>query len=403
MAEAAGSASVETAPERQPVYTRPYILLWCSELVLFASFYVMLAVFPLYILELGGTATQVGVLLAIAGIVQLIASPICGRAVDVYGRKPMSLFGMATSAVVTAAFILTRSVWLFSLPLMARSVTNSAAMAASRTLVLDLTPPSRRGEAISMFTVSANVAIAFAPPLGLAIFHRWGADATFLLGAAMCVIGFFLVLPIKAPAIPAPRASAGWRDWVVPEIALPAVVALLLTASYVPTFQFLALVGEERGIVGYQVFFTVYAAAIISVRLITGRVSDRYGRAAVLLPALTMQALSLFLLAGASSLPVLVVSAVGFGMGWGAAYPMLLAIAGDRVIPSRRGAALGVMGAMYAMGHSVGVLSVGYIADVVSFGWAYTFTGGLVLVGLAIAVVAMRRSGELRLGPVQAG
>src|SRR5690606_3420196 len=116
----------------------------------------------------------------------------------------------------------------------------------SRTLVLDLAPPSRRGEAISSFTVSANAAIAFAPPLGLAVFYRWGADATFLLGAAMCIVGFLLVLPIRPPTFSAPAASTGWRDWVVPEIALPAVVSMLLTASYVPTFQFLALVGEER-------------------------------------------------------------------------------------------------------------------------------------------------------------
>ncbi len=393
-------AAVEGAPPvKEAIYTRPYILLWLSELSIFASFYVLLPVIPLYIVEMGGNTAQVGILLAVAGIAQLITAPLFGRAVDVIGRKPVLLVGIVATGFVAASFTAMRAVWMFSLPLMGRSLSTGATQAASRTLVFDLAPLARRGEAVSSFMLSHNVAIAFGPPLGLAVLGWWGFNAPFLLGVGMCVVSFLLILPIKAPAPTFTASAKGWRDWLVPEVAMPAIVQLLLAISYISTIQFLSLMGEERGIDSYQAFFTVYAVSVITVRVLTGRVSDRYGRAAVLLPALVMQAVALFILAGASNLALLALAAVGFGMGWGAAYPMLTTIAGDRVGPQRRGTALGVMAASMAMGSSLGTVSVGFIADAVGFAGAYLFTGGIVLFALLIAVVALRRSGELRLAP----
>lgn len=394
---------------RERIYTPAFLLLFLSEFSVFAAFYVLLPIIPLYILNLGGTEVQIGLLLSVTGILGLFTAPLYGRAVDRWNRKRMLLLGLAVNALVAASFLLVRSVMGFLFPLLGRSVGSGASGTASRTLVFDIAPASRRGEAISTFMLSHNFAIAFGPAVGLFIMRGWGFQAPFLASAALCAVSFLLVTQVREPrreprqAPAAPPVEGPRRDsWIVKEALLPSAVQLLLAMSYGSTIQFLAVVGEQRHIADYQVFFTVYAVVVIAIRLVTGRVSDRFGRAAVLLPALTAQTLALLLLSQADSLPVLAVSAVFFGMGWGAAYPALTALTADRVEPQRRGAAIGIFSAGMALGGSLGSASMGGIAQVSGFGGAFLFSGAAAFLGLVLCAAGLKRAGELTFRPAQA-
>ena len=398
--------SSESPPAKARIYTKDFVLLFMAELTVFAAFYTLLPIIPLYILELGGTEAQVGLLLAVTGVVTLFAAPMYGRAVDVWGRKRILLIGLVIGGVVATSFTLARSAIMLVFPLFGRSLGSSVTGTASRTLIFDIAPPSRRGEAIATFMLSHNFAIAFGPAMGLAIMSGWGFRWPFFVTAALCAVSFMLVSLVREPqrVAPPPPKNPGEKQpsgWFVREAMFPAVLQFLLSMSYGSTIQFLAVMGEKRDIESYQIFFSVYAVVVITVRFLAGRVSDRYGRAAVLLPSLTSQIVALLILSQATTLPVLILAAVAFGGGWGAAYPTLTALTADRVDASRRGVAMGLFSSAMAFGSAMGSAIVGFGAQYVGFSWTFAFTASMVFLGLIYCATGLKSAGQLNLRPLQ--
>ncbi|MCL0042903.1 MFS transporter [Dehalococcoidia bacterium] len=389
-------------PIVEKIYTRSFVVLFVAELTVFAAFYTLLPIIPLYIMHMGGSETDVGLLLGITGLITLFTAPLFGRAVDHWGSKRILLMGLVVGSLVATSFAFVKSVIAFALPLTGRSLGSTATNTASRTLIFDIAPPSRSGEAISTFMLSHNFAIAFGPAMGLAIMNGYGFRAPFFATAVLCLISFGLVAFVRDESVARREAqpletSSQNNRWFVREALFPATIQFLLSVSYGSTIQFLAVMGVQRDINSYQVFFTVYAVVVIVVRFLAGRVSDRYGRAAVLLPSLTSQMVALLILSMATSLPALLVAAVTFGMGWGAAYPTLTALTADRVDAARRGVAMGIFSSGMAFGSAVGSAMVGIIAKQIGFTGSFVFTAIVVGIGLLLCTVGLKMAGELRI------
>jgi MFS family permease len=394
---ASGSAAIV-----EKIYTRPFVLLFVAELTVFAAFYTLLPIIPLYIMHMGGSETDVGLLLGITGLITLFTAPLFGRAVDHWGSRRILLVGLVIGSLVATSFLFVKSVIAFALPLTGRSFGSTATNTASRTFIFDIAPATRSGEAISTFMLSHNFAIAFGPAMGLAIMNGYGFRAPFFVTAVLCMVSFGLVSFVRdqrvvRPEVQEMKTGAQTNRWFVREALFPATIQFLLSVSYGSTIQFLAVMGEQREINSYQVFFTVYAVVVIAVRFLAGRVSDRYGRAAVLLPSLTLQMIALLILSIATSLPLLLIAAVAFGMGWGAAYPTLTALTSDRVDAGRRGVAMGIFSSGMAFGSAVGSASVGIIAKHIGFTGSFIFTAMVVFVGLLLCTAGLKAAGELRI------
>src|SRR5690606_13932604 len=77
------------------LWTRAFVLMSLGSLFLFTSFYLLLPTLPLFVKELGGHDTQVGLAVGIFTLVAVILRPIAGGLLDQYGRRPFLLIGLA--------------------------------------------------------------------------------------------------------------------------------------------------------------------------------------------------------------------------------------------------------------------------------------------------------------------
>jgi MFS family permease len=74
------------------------------------STFVITAGLPIYSTEIGASGFEVGGLFAMGALMTAIARPIIGRALDIYGRKPFLLLGMAIEAISMILFAMSRDV-----------------------------------------------------------------------------------------------------------------------------------------------------------------------------------------------------------------------------------------------------------------------------------------------------
>ena len=393
-----------SAPAGQRLYTSSFVLLFLMEFTIFVTFYMLLPTVPLYIKELGGTNSTVGLVIGIAGPIAAFGVPLYGLGVDRWSRKGMAVLGLGINVVGALVMIIVVSPLTMLLPTILRRVGSGATGAATRTLILDIAPPSRRGEALTNFATSHNIAIAFGPAVGLWIYHGFGSTELFLACAALMAGATLFLFPVRVrplaekegaagrpqsnPPAPGEGAAARKETWVdkliVPEALVPGVTVLLIAAAYLATTTFVSILGETREVPNYEWFFVLYAVVVIAGRLLTGRISDTYGRAIILLPSLALTVGCMITLAFTYSTIGFLAAAFMLGLGFGTGQPMLQAVAADWTPPEKYGRAMAMMMGGFSFGSAAGTVFVGEVSERLDFTSA--FLGLAMAAGLALVI-----------------
>ncbi len=156
--------------------------------------------------------------------------------------------------------------------------------------------------------------------------------------------------------------------------------------------SFVPLYGRSEGVANPGFFFTIFAVVMLVSRPVSGGLSDRFGRAAVAVPALVTMSAGLGLLAFSGKGWSLAISAAILGLGMGAAIPALMALMIDVVAPSERGGAMSTYGIGLDVGIGVGSVAQGMAAEAWGFGAAFAIAAALPLAAVAGYRIANRKA-----------
>jgi MFS family permease len=122
-------------------------------------------------------------------------------------------------------------------------------------------------------------------------------------------------------------------------------------------------------------------------QLVTGAMSDRWGRKRMIVGGMLLQGASLVGVAEAHGIADRVLALVGLGIGTALVYPTLLAAIGDVAHPAWRGVAVGVYRMWRDLGYVAGALLAGLLTDMFGAPAATTTIGVLTAIsGLGVAV-----------------
>jgi MFS family permease len=365
------------------LFTRSFLLICLATGFFYLSFYLILPVMPLYVSNLGGTSTQIGLIIGLFAFVAMFMRPPAGWLIDTRGNRPVLVAGMAIFLLASLGYILTPSVRGILTLRLFHGIGMGLFPTAATVVVAELAPPARRGEAMGWFGIANSVGFILGPMSGLAVVAWMGYASLFLVAAGMAGLGlvciWLLPRPARKPARPAPLPRP--RDIFSRAALLPSAILLFLYLPYGTVISFIPIVAKQRGLANPGLFFTVYAAAMLLVRSKAGELSDRHGRAAVILPGMLITALSLLVL-GTSSGPAGVLwGAAIFGVGFGCVQPALLALTTDRVSPEERGKAMGTFYTAWELGISAGAAGSGWLLNRIDFGTLFLVSSASPVVG----------------------
>ncbi|MEX2535087.1 MAG: MDR family MFS transporter [Trueperaceae bacterium] len=171
-------------------------------------------------------------------------------------------------------------------------------------------------------------------------------------------------------------------------LAFAGVLTVLFLASLNLTVVGTALpriIAELEGFHLYAWAFTSFSLASTATLPIFGRLSDIYGRKAILLFGIVVFSLSSVLSGFAQDMPQLIVSRVLQGIGGGALMGMSWAAIADIFTPRERGQYQGFSGAVFGLSSVVGPIVGGLITD--SLGWRWVFFVNVPVAVLAFIVI----------------
>src|SRR5882757_430136 len=382
-------------PEQPAAATRPhvgwartfagvFVAVWSS----FTAFGVVVPVIPRLVTQtLHGSAAAVGAAFATAAVVALLLRPFAGQLAQRFGPRWVMALGAGLAATTGMAYALP----LGAPGLLAARVGMGAAealvMTAGSVWAVSLAPPHRRGQVVGLYGLSMWGGLAAGPVLG-EVAYRVGSYALVCALAAALPVAALLVLSCL------PRGELVGRH-VSPRLLPPAAVlpGLALAGGafgYASVTSFGALAMTDRGIAGGSVLLSLFSAAYVAVRLLAGRLPDRFGPVPMILTSAILEASGLLLIALAPSWWVAAVGALVAGGGFTLLYPCLALIAIDTAAEAERGATLGAVSSFLDL--SVGVAGlVGGIVARVSYPAVFALSAALALTAIVAGTAAARR------------
>ncbi|MFQ6058865.1 MAG: MFS transporter [Anaerolineae bacterium] len=377
------------------MYPPSFFLAMLANLLFFASMHLLLTPLPLYVKEIGGQPSQIGLVMGVFALTAILARPTGGRLVDTWGRKRTLLLGATIFILSPLLYTRSRSVPSLLLSRMFHGLGLSCFTTAYIVLVADLVPPSRRGEAIGVAGISTPISLMMAPALGAALLDLLGFRPLFLGAALMATLSWLILLFVQEPRGEDDGYTRG-RSGLITVLRqrgvwVPSLAAGLAAITYGSLITFLPLFATERAIGNVGLFFTAYAVATIAVSWIVGRLSDLVGRRNVIIPSLIALALIFWLLTRVQELTGLMGVGLLYGVGFGSARLALNALVMDEAPLEVRGAAASVLFASFDLGIGVGSFLMGLVADAVGYGGMYGVVGGICLVGAALFTALMRQ------------
>ncbi len=387
--------------EKQPLWTKAFILMTGINLLLFCGFQMLLPTLPLYAKSLGGADAILGWVTGAVTVSSLLIRPVSGMMLDKLGRKGVLLAGVGLMALIPLAFLWAQSVWALILVRFLHGLGWGIASTAASTIATDIIPKQRLGEGMGYFSLSSSIAMALSPGIGLTLYGKSGIASALLcaaaLGAASLCVSFFIrtgkpeAPPESAPPSPSSRPAPYEKSSVA-----PSAVMFFVSATYGSITGFLSLYAADRGILNIGVFFTVYAVSLLLFRPVSGKLTDRFGFSRVIYPGLAVLMAALIVLSFADTLVYFLLCAVLYGIGFSAVQSSLQTMAVIRAPKERRGAANATFFTGFDGGIGFGAVIAGVLVSIAGYANMYLlFSLLLVIAALLFLLISRKPSASI--------
>ncbi|SFL70026.1 MFS transporter [Pelosinus propionicus] len=366
-----------------------------SGFLYFGSFYLLLPTIPQFVASLGGTTSQIGIVVGVFTLASVVLRPYFGKMADRHGRKKVMLFGAGLFSLLFATYGQIQNVVPLYVVRIMHGIAHGSYLAASYAYVADLAPLKRRGEVMGVYGIANVVAMALFPAWGSMIitsthdFSRLFFFSIITAGAAFLSVLF--VDEIK-PAEHEKQAVSIWAIGRQPAVLVASLTFFTAATVYGTVITFLPVYAPKQGISNFGVFFTTYAIFTFISRIAAGKLSDRYGRRKVIIPFLTLLAIATFLLPFLETVTLLLVIGGCFGLGFGAFMPALNAFVVDRTLPHERASALAFFTSFMDIGITTGAVLLGIVGEYFGYGVMYSVGGMIVSLGVALFAICSKET-----------
>ena len=347
------------------------------------------------------------------GIVKALANLFAGRFSDRLGRKQILVAGWLFALPVPFLIIFAPSWGWIVLANLLLGVNQGLCWSTTVIMKIDLVGPKQRGLAMGLNEFAGYLALSLSALATGYLAATYGLrPAPFLPGIAFALAGLILsvffvqethahakqeaeasALPV-ASSMPSQTPSfreifllTSWKDRALFAVSQAGMVNNMndgMVWGLMPLLLIRAGVSIEQ----IALIAAVYPGVWSMSQLVTGTLSDRWGRKWIIATGMWVQSIGIAIFVIGSGFWVWLAGAVLLGIGTAMVYPALLAAVSDVAHPSWRASAVGVYRLWRDAGYAVGAFLAGVLADALGIPFAVSAIAALTLLsGMIVAVV----------------
>lgn len=351
------------------------------------GFGIIIPVLPFVAEQVGGSPTELGLLMAVYSLMQLFFAPIWGRISDRIGRKPVMLIGIAGLSASFFIMAVADSLWLLFVARIVGGILSAANMPTAMAYVADITTPEDRGKGMGIIGAATGLGFVFGPAIG-GIFSKTNLSLPFYIAGISSLITLVLVaLILKESLSKEKRAQhieknkeSMWKAFNGP-LSIMFILQLIITLSLAgleATFAYFA--AKKAGIdtvhLGYIFMIMGLGSAVVQGGLV-GTLTKKFGEGAVIRIGIIVSTIGFVLILFATNFWTSAVFLTIFGLGNGVIRPAISALL-TKNSTSGHGNVTGLLSSFDSFGRIIGP-PLG--------GWLFSISMGLPFISGAILSV----------------
>jgi MFS family permease len=392
----------------EPIWTRAFCLLTLSHL-LGALGYASMLLLPLYLTFLGGSRSEVGLIMSSAHLAGLATRPIVGWSLDRFGRHSSLIFGGVVTALSLAAVYLITAIDYTAYGVrILFGIGEGFIFTGYFAFAADLIPKSRRTEGLALFGVAGLLPLLVNPIADITGFQGEGLRPFLTSVSVLVLLSAILILLIpsetskqskmtelplddsnnhatidKSPKDDLSVQSDSFKATIVylfaphmrplwwSTIAFAGAVALLMT--------FGSVVSASRGMIYPTAVWFTYVGGAVMARLFGAKLPEKLGPAKLVAPSLSLYGVALLIYAQSVEMWGMLLAGALAGVAHGYCFPVLTSLIVSAVDERYRGRALATFTGLWGGAAIIFAPLGGYIADHWSDERMLIFFGSLLL------------------------
>ncbi len=362
------------------LWTKDFLIDSMTNLILYLVYYLLIVTIAIYASDnLGASPSEAGLAAGIFILGTLVARVFAGRAIDRVGRKKTLYIGLFFFLITTLLYYGVNNLMLLFIIRFLHGAGFGIAGTATGTIIASIIPNERRGEGTSYYAMSATIASAIGPFLGMFLNSRGSFSLILVIAVILLVVSFITVFFLKVPEaelneeqlikLKGFKAENFFEAKAVPI----SIIGVFIGLTFSGILSFLTSYTREIHLVhAGSFFFIIYAASILVSRPFTGSWFDQKGENFVMYPSFILYSIGLFLLSQAHQGFFLLLAAVVIGLGYGTFLSSAQAIA-IKVSPRHRmGLATSTFFIFIDGGVGIGPYLLGFLIPVIGLRGMFT-------------------------------
>jgi DHA1 family multidrug resistance protein-like MFS transporter len=355
---------------------RTLIVLSFTLAVVTLGYGLVVPIFPFYIEELGGSGSELGMLVALSALTELLFGPLWGNLSDRVGRRRVLMVGIFGYGVSLLLMGLASKLWMLFAARALSGLLTAATMPSAMAYIGDATSEEERGGGIGWLGSAAGLGIILGPGVG-GWLGQGSLSLPFYVGAGLAWTALLLVWFLLPESLP---AAEGTDQRKAHGLQLRRLWDALWSPVGFPLFMLFLV---SFGLANFEAVFGLYAAQqfsfgpgrvgtiLVVVGLVTtlgkgaltGPLTKRWGEVIVIRGSMIAGAIGYLVLLAAFDYPTVLLATGVFILSKTVLRPALLALISRRA-EMGQGTAMGLGNTFLSLGRIVGPLWAGFIFDV---------------------------------------
>ncbi len=356
---------------------RNLILLYFTLTVILLGFGVLIPLEAFLVDQFGASGQELGALVSLHALFQLLFSPIWGSISDSVGRKPILVVGAVGNALALLMFGLSTQLWMLFVARALSGIFAAATMPTALAFIGDSTTKENRGGGMGVIGAAMGTGMVLGPGIGGWLGANSLSTPFFVAGALSLFAGLLIVL-ILPESLPEENRAKGIKLDISSRYAgmwrgLKGPMGLFFLLSFLVSFGLsnmegiLGLFALERFGFGPKEVGTVMVVVgtvVAGVQIVlTGPATKRFGERMVIKASLLGLTVTFILILTAYNFTTLLITIGLFAFTNSMLRPSISSLV-SKETDADQGLALGLNSSFMSLGRFIGPLLAGFLFDI---------------------------------------
>ncbi|MEC5425633.1 MFS transporter [Virgibacillus sp. C22-A2] len=381
------------------LWTHQYLIIILLSLVMFASFYMITAGFPIFVTAINDNPAIAGIMTTTLMTASLITRFFASVIIQKVNMKLLLIISLIYFLGTIGLTFVNQSIGFLIFIRALQGIGFSMLTMLVFTISSNIVPKSRLGEGIVFFAMSTSVGTTIGPLIAIAYLANYSFQSLMMLTLGLMsfslVCSFFTKNTVKQEKeIPQTTANEPFYKYMFDKrVLLPCILVSLNYMTIAGTVNFMGAFGNEINVGGsISQFFIAQGIAMVLVRTFSGKIFDRFGHRILIIPAAISGAVGLILLGFSTNMVMVLVSGALFGIAFAIIHPIGQAWALTLVPPEKKATANSMLLIFIDFGLAIGSIGLGFLAKFAGYGMTFSYSAALMIIILLLYLIGSKKT-----------